>query len=116
MSRAQRVDYQRHVVGFVWQQTSRNLLPFLTAADNVALPMVISSRKDRTARVGELLDLLGVAVPVGTTADGRPSSAMLLGPALHDDTVLQLAARVLDEPRTATAAPNAITDVLQEQP
>lgn len=69
MSRAQRVDYQRHVVGFVWQQTSRNLLPFLTAADNVALPMVISSRKDRTARVGELLDLLGV----GDCADRRPA-------------------------------------------
>ncbi|GGK56846.1 ABC transporter ATP-binding protein [Ornithinimicrobium pekingense] len=69
MSRAQRVDYQRHVVGFVWQQTSRNLLPFLTAADNVALPMVISSRTDRAARVGELLDLLGVA----DCADRRPS-------------------------------------------
>ena len=69
MNRAQRVDYQRHVVGFVWQQTSRNLLPFLTAADNVALPMVISSRKDRGARVAELLDLLGV----GDCADRRPS-------------------------------------------
>ncbi|MGD8200489.1 ABC transporter ATP-binding protein [Ornithinimicrobium sp. W1679] len=61
MSRAQRVDYQRSVVGFVWQQTSRNLLPFLTAADNVALPMVISGRKERAARVEELLGLLGVA-------------------------------------------------------
>ncbi len=69
MSRAQRVDYQRHVVGFVWQQTSRNLLPFLSAADNVALPMVISSRKDRSTRVRELLDLLGV----GDCADRRPA-------------------------------------------
>ena len=69
MNRAQRVDYQRHVVGFVWQQTSRNLLPFLTAADNVALPMVISNRKDRATRVAELLELLGVA----DCADRRPS-------------------------------------------
>ncbi|WP_122263501.1 ABC transporter ATP-binding protein [Ornithinimicrobium cerasi] len=69
MNRAQRVDYQRHVVGFVWQQTSRNLLPFLTAADNVALPMVISSRTGRGGRVGELLELLGVA----DCADRRPS-------------------------------------------
>ena len=69
MSRAQRVDYQRHVVGFVWQQTSRNLLPFLTAADNVALPMVISNRKERGARAAELLDLLGV----GDCADRRPA-------------------------------------------
>ena len=28
------------VVGFVWQQTARNLLPYLTAAENVELPMV----------------------------------------------------------------------------
>ncbi|MGD8149935.1 ABC transporter ATP-binding protein [Ornithinimicrobium sp. Y1694] len=69
MSRAQRVDYQRHVVGFVWQQTSRNLLPFLSAADNVALPMVISNRKERGSRVTELLELLGV----GECADRRPS-------------------------------------------
>ena len=33
------------------------------------------------------------------TADGRPYSAMLLGAALTDDTVLQLAAQILDEPR-----------------
>ncbi|NLE96806.1 MAG: ABC transporter ATP-binding protein [Propionibacterium sp.] len=60
MSAGQRVDYQRHTVGFVWQQTSRNLLPFLTAAENVALPMVISGEKGRDARVAELLTLLGV--------------------------------------------------------
>ncbi|MFF3257481.1 ATP-binding cassette domain-containing protein, partial [Actinacidiphila glaucinigra] len=34
-----RLRYQREVVGFVWQQTSRNLLPYLTALQNVILPM-----------------------------------------------------------------------------
>ena len=29
------------MIGFVWQQTSRNLLPYLTALENVALPMVL---------------------------------------------------------------------------
>jgi Asp-tRNA(Asn)/Glu-tRNA(Gln) amidotransferase A subunit family amidase len=48
---------------------------------------------------GNLLDLLGVAVPLGVTSDGRPSSAMLLGNALSDDTALTLAAQILDEPR-----------------
>ena len=38
------------------------------------------------------------------TADGRPSSAMLLGAALADDTVLALAARILDEPRESPRA------------
>lgn len=37
MNRAQRVDYQRHVAGFVRQRTSSNLLPYLSAAENVAL-------------------------------------------------------------------------------
>lgn len=54
-----RVAYQRHTVGFVWQQTSRNLLPYLTAAENVALPMVLAG-KDAGTRVDELLALLGV--------------------------------------------------------
>lgn len=61
MSQKQRIDYQRHTVGFVWQQTSRNLLPFLSAAENVALPMVISGRAERRQRVEDLLELLDVA-------------------------------------------------------
>jgi Asp-tRNA(Asn)/Glu-tRNA(Gln) amidotransferase A subunit family amidase len=36
---------------------------------------------------------------VGHTSDGRPLSVTILGPALSDDTVLDLAARFLDEPR-----------------
>ncbi len=61
MTRRQRVAYQRHSVGFVWQQTSRNLMPFLSAAENIALPLVITSRRDRSERVAELLDLLDIA-------------------------------------------------------
>ena len=44
MSHADRVAYRRDVVGFVWQQTARNLLPYLTAAQNVALPMAFNGR------------------------------------------------------------------------
>ncbi|MZF83596.1 ABC transporter ATP-binding protein, partial [Streptomyces sp. SID5643] len=39
-----RLRYRREVVGFVWQQTARNLLPYLTAAQNVALPMQLRGR------------------------------------------------------------------------
>ncbi|MFB7293915.1 ABC transporter ATP-binding protein [Actinacidiphila glaucinigra] len=67
-----RLRYQREVVGFVWQQTSRNLLPYLTALQNVVLPMRLAgtgkSRKDRATRAWELLDLVGVA----HRADRRP--------------------------------------------
>src|ERR1041384_3514 len=34
MNAAQRLAYRRKVVGFIWQQTSRNLLPYLSAAEN----------------------------------------------------------------------------------
>ncbi|WP_299167114.1 ABC transporter ATP-binding protein [uncultured Arthrobacter sp.] len=61
LSRKERSRYQRETVGFIWQQTPRNLLPYLTAAENVALPMAITGRKDADARVAELLELSGVA-------------------------------------------------------
>ncbi len=63
MSRKERVEFRRHSVGFLWQQTSRNLLPYLTAAENVALAMSIgrTPRDRRAAAVDELLEMLSVA-------------------------------------------------------
>jgi len=61
MTPRQRVDYQRRSVGFVWQQTSRNLLPYLSAGENVALAMAVAGTGSRASRSAELLDLLGVA-------------------------------------------------------
>jgi ABC-type lipoprotein export system ATPase subunit len=63
MSARQRLGYRRATVGFIWQQTARNLLPYLTAAQNVDLPMKLASkgRQARRARTGELLEALGVA-------------------------------------------------------
>jgi putative ABC transport system ATP-binding protein len=62
MKRRERLDYRRTTVGFVWQQTGRNLLPYLTALENVMLPMGYARvpRSQRRARAGELLDLLGI--------------------------------------------------------
>ena len=70
MSRADRVTYRRSTVGFVWQQTARNLVPHLTGAQNVTLPLALagSPRRERPARAAELLDLVGV----GHVAARRP--------------------------------------------
>ncbi|GAB3171806.1 ABC transporter ATP-binding protein [Myceligenerans halotolerans] len=73
MGPTERVAYQRHTVGFVWQQTSRNLLPYLTARENVLLPLELAagSRRERGARarrVDELLELL----EIGDMAGRRP--------------------------------------------
>ncbi|MFI1656313.1 ABC transporter ATP-binding protein [Streptomyces sp. NPDC020472] len=57
-----RLRYRREVVGFVWQQTARNLLPYLTAAQNVALPMQLRGRsKQKAERAEELLAMLGIS-------------------------------------------------------
>ncbi|MGX5696928.1 ABC transporter ATP-binding protein [Agromyces soli] len=72
MGGRERVAYQRHTVGFVWQQTSRNLLPYLTAAENLALAMNVAGTfrgASRAARIGELLGLLEVE----GFADRRPA-------------------------------------------
>jgi ABC-type lipoprotein export system ATPase subunit len=72
MDAKSRLRYRREVVGFVWQQTARNLLSYLTAAQNVALPMQLSggirAKRQRTARADELLGMLGV----GYCRDRRP--------------------------------------------
>lgn len=70
MSARRRLRYRRYTVGFVWQQTGRNLLPYLTAAENVALPMRLAHRRRRIhEKARELLDLVGV----GYCADRRPA-------------------------------------------
>ncbi|MES5821020.1 ABC transporter ATP-binding protein [Streptomyces sp. RG80] len=67
MTPKDRLAYRRKTVGFVWQQTARNLLPYLTAAQNITLPMQLAARAGRKARKAqsdralELLDLLDVA-------------------------------------------------------
>ena len=54
------VEYRRKTIGFVWQNSARNLIPYLTALENVEFPMQIAGRRDRKwAR--ELLDLVGLS-------------------------------------------------------
>ncbi|HEY4153155.1 MAG TPA: ABC transporter ATP-binding protein [Pseudolysinimonas sp.] len=63
MTPAQRVDYLRTGVGFIWQQTARNLLPYLSIAENIALPMLLAQveKRQRAQRLEELLGLLLLA-------------------------------------------------------
>ena len=71
MTNKEVVDYRRHEVGFIWQETSRNLFPYLTALENVELPMVISGAPgpERRKRAQELLDVVGL----GDRADHKPA-------------------------------------------
>jgi ABC-type lipoprotein export system ATPase subunit len=54
------VRYRRSTIGFVWQNSARNLVPYLTAVENVELPMQIAGQRARNwAR--ELLDMVGLS-------------------------------------------------------
>jgi macrolide transport system ATP-binding/permease protein len=55
------------IIGFVFQQF--NLLPRLTAADNVALPQIYLGEKSRPAEAGKYLDQVGL----GDRAEHRPN-------------------------------------------
>jgi ABC-type lipoprotein export system ATPase subunit len=56
------VEYRRNEVGFVWQQTARNLFPYLSAIENVELPMMLAGRDStrRRQRAADLLALVGL--------------------------------------------------------
>ena len=56
----QRLRYRRRDVGFVWQNTARNLIPYLTAVENVELAMMVAGRFDRR-RAQELLSVVGLS-------------------------------------------------------
>lgn len=63
MGTRQRTVYRRGVIGFVRQQTSRNLFPYLTAVENVELPMVLDggSPREWRKRAMDLLDRVGMS-------------------------------------------------------
>jgi ABC-type lipoprotein export system ATPase subunit len=59
ISDEQLVEYKRSTVGFVWQNNARNLLPYLTALENVEMPMMLGGKLDR-AYAKQLLEWVGL--------------------------------------------------------
>lgn len=89
-----RARYRRETVGFVWQHSHLNLLPDLTATENVVRPIAAGGRRSSTERARHLLDLVGL----GQRVDHRP--ALLSG---GEQARVALAVALAHEPRLLLA-------------
>jgi putative ABC transport system ATP-binding protein len=71
MNEADRVYYRSDVIGFIWQQTARNLLPYLSARENIELPMTLAGAPRYASRAwaDDLLALVGM----GDRAEHKPA-------------------------------------------
>jgi ABC-type lipoprotein export system ATPase subunit len=108
MTARERLAYRRSVVGFLWQQASRNLLPYLTGRQNVMMPMSFSrvGRRGRERRASRLLEALGVAHCSGRTPEkmsGGEQQRTAIATALANEPRVLLADEPTGELDTATA-------------
>ncbi|RPI29107.1 MAG: ATP-binding cassette domain-containing protein [Chloroflexota bacterium] len=100
--------YRRTQVGFVWQQTDRNLVPYLTALENVELPMRLTRRPahERRRLALELLDVVGLASRVRhlpAQLSGGEQQRVAISVALANQPLILLADEPTGEVDTATA-------------
>jgi peptide/nickel transport system ATP-binding protein len=99
MDASQRVRYKREIVGFLWQQPARNLLAYISARENIELPLMLTQRsaRERAERAKELLGVLGLSERADFRPDqlsGGDQQLVALGVALANNPQLVLA----DEP------------------
>ena len=108
MNSAEVEKYRRTEVGFIWQQTGRNMFPYLTAIENVELPMMLIGEVSakRRQRAEELLELVGLSDRMSHAQDklsGGEQQRVAIAISLANNPPLLLADEPTGELDDATA-------------
>lgn len=109
--------YRREEVGFVWQQAARNLIPYLSAIENIIYPMTLAGRKrrERRSRAETLLELVGLSERGDhyiQSLSGGEQQRVAIAVALANEPMILLADEPTGELDTATSL--QIYDMLRE--
>jgi len=110
-------SYRRSEIGFIWQQAVRNLFPYLTAQENVELPMLLSgmSPKERKQHSLYLLELVGLSHRLSHTPhklSGGEQQRVAIAVALANQPKLLLADEPTGELDRKTA--NSVLELLNK--
>ncbi|MBA3348529.1 MAG: ATP-binding cassette domain-containing protein [Actinobacteria bacterium] len=80
LSERRRREFRLTTVGFVWQRTAANAVPYLSVAENIAVPLLLKGAplRERRVRIADTLELIGLGEVAEVRADELSSGEQQL--------------------------------------